>query len=320
MSHSTAGADRIDARGLAGVIACCALWGGNAVAVKFSVPALPPFGCAGLRFLLALPLLAWLCLRARRPLWVPRDQLWLLAVHAAFLVAQIGTFNYGTSRSLAGRASVLINVHPLIVAPLAWLILGERLGLRGIAGLLAAAAGVAVLLSGAFLGAGTAVAATAAGVTPEALHGDLVGDLIVFGSGLIFGVQTVVQKLTFPRIGPPTLLFGQAALAVPAFLLYSVLFEGVESYHFTRPAVWGLLYQGFAASALCYSLWFWLLRRYPAGRLATAAFLTPIFGIGLSTWLKGEPLGWPLLGGGGLVGLGIYLVATGKQPPAAAPG
>ncbi len=122
--------DRLGGLGLAGVIACCALWGGNAVAVKYSVPAIPAFGCAGLRYLLALPMLALVCRLAERPLWVERRWLGLLILHALFTVAQIGTFNWGTGRSLAGRASVFINVHPLIVAPLAALFLGEWLGAR----------------------------------------------------------------------------------------------------------------------------------------------------------------------------------------------
>ena len=52
-----------------------ALLGGNAVAVKSSVPALPAFGCAALRFAISLPVIAAVCrgsgqpLRVARPLW-----------------------------------------------------------------------------------------------------------------------------------------------------------------------------------------------------------------------------------------------------------
>ncbi|MEA2631830.1 MAG: hypothetical protein QOE66_2049, partial [Chloroflexota bacterium] len=45
---------RLDAPGVVGVVVCCLLWGGNAVAVKVAIPDLPPLGCAALRFLLAL--------------------------------------------------------------------------------------------------------------------------------------------------------------------------------------------------------------------------------------------------------------------------
>lgn len=282
---------------MAGAIVCCALWGGNAIAVKYSVPDLPPLGCAGLRFLIGLPIVALVCVAAGQRLSVARGNWPLLALHALMLVLQIGTFNLGTGMSLAGRASVLINIHPLVVAPLSWWLLGERLGPKGLVGLLAAAGGVSVLLAPALLhGSGQ--------------PGNLTGDLIVAFSGLLFGVQTIVQKLTFPRIAPASLLFQQSLIAVPLLGVLSWFLEGLQRFHFTSAATAGLLYQGIAASGLCYSLWFLLLKRYEASRLVTVAFLTPIFGLGLSRWLRGEPLTWPLVAGAGLVGLGIYLTAV----------
>ncbi len=175
------------------------------------------------------------------------------------------------------------------------------MGGRGVVGLLAAAGGVVVLLGRSFEAAG-----------PVSSPSEVVGDSVVLLSGVIFGVQTIVQKLTFPHISPLTLLFAQTSLAMPAFFAMSGLLEGFSTYHFTIPSVSGLLFQGLFASALCYSLWFALLTRYPAGRLATLAFLAPFFGVGLSVLLKGEPLTASLAAGGALVGLGIYLVASAK--------
>jgi drug/metabolite transporter (DMT)-like permease len=284
---------RLGPMGAAGVVLCCALWGGNAVAVKASVPDIPAFGCAALRFLISLPIVAVVCRKAGQSLWVRRELWWLLGVHALLTVLQIGTFNWGTSHSLAGRSSVFINVHPLVVAPLAWMFLGETMGTRGLLGLASAALGVVVLLSGSFRSGG-----------------GFLGDAVVLGSGMVFGAQTVAQKKTFPLIPPATLLFAQTVLSIPLFLAYSAAFEGFATYHFTPRAVRGVLYQGLAVSGICFTTWMILLRRYPASRLATVAFLTPLFGVGLGNLLRNEPLTWQLLGGGCLVGGGIYLVAS----------
>jgi drug/metabolite transporter (DMT)-like permease len=285
--------ERLGATGVAGAVLCCALWGGNAVAVKFSVPDLPPFGCAGLRFLISLPVIAVVCrglgqtLRISRPFWG------LVGMHAVLTVLQIGTYNWGTSHSLAGRASVFINVHPLVVAPLAWGLLGERLGIRALVGLGAAALGVLILLSSSLQ-----------------VGGSLAGDLVVLASGTIFGIQTIAQKKAFRRISPTSLLFAQTLLAIPLFFAYSAIVEGFETYRFTPEAVGGLLFQGLAVSGICFTTWMLLLKRYPAGRLATIAFLTPLFGVGLGHLTRGESLSWHLLAGGSLVGWGIYLVAS----------
>jgi drug/metabolite transporter (DMT)-like permease len=295
----------LDALGVAGTIACCALWGGNAVAVKFSVPDLPPLVCAGLRFVIGIPFIALVCLRSRQPLWVRPSHLGLAGVHAILTVVQIGSFNWGTNLSLAGRASVLINIHPLVVAPLAALYLHEHLGGRGRLGLISAALGVGLLLGSSYFGQGGLVGT------------GLLGDLAVVASGVIFGIQTIIQKKTFPLIPPTTLLLTQSILALPLFLVLSLVFEGVGSYRFRAHSVWGLVYQGVAALGVCYTLWFWLLRHYPVGHLATLAFLTPLFGIGFSRVFQGELLSWPLVCAAAGVGLGIYLVASDRS--AAAP-
>ncbi len=295
----------LDAAGVSVAVFCCVLWGGNSVATKFAIAdhALPPLGGAVLRFAASLPVVAWVCSRGGSGFGVPRRYWPLLALNAAMTAVQIATFNWGTSRSDAGRSSIFINVHPLVTAPLAWLVLGEHLGTRGVAGLLTAASGVAVILA-----------------RKVHLGSDLLGDLVVLASAIVFGVQTIVQKLTFPRIPPRTLVFAQSWLALLMVGLGSVLLEGFSGYHFTPASVGGVLYQGLVSSGICFSLWLILLSRYPAGRLATISFLTPFFGISLGSLMRGEPLTMPLLLGGGLVGLGIYLVASGRPTePSGAP-
>jgi len=300
--------DRLDALGVACTVVCCLLWGGNAVAVKFAVPDFPPLGCAAIRFAIGLPVVALVVrfsggsFRVARPLWG------LLLIHGFMTALQIATFNWGTSHSEAGRSSVFINIHPLVVAPLAWLMLGERLGVRGLAGLAAAVGGVVILLA-----------------EPLRKGGGLSGDLVVLGSGILFGFQTIAQKKTFPLIPPTTLLFAQSALATILSAIFSAIFEGPDAFHVTPSAIAGVLYQGLAVSGVCFALWMILLRRYPAGRLATVAFLTPLFGVGLGHITRGEALTVSLVMGGICVGLGIFLVASDRtvrraDPDLALPG
>ena len=285
------------------MVACCALWGGNAVAVKFASPAIPPLGVAACRFLFSVPILAAICWAAGQPVRVPFRHWRLLLGHGLISAVQIGSFNWGTSHSEAGRSSIFINIHPLIVAPLAWVVLGERMGRMGLAGLVSAAAGVALVLSSSFRGS----------------RGNLGGDMVVIASGAVFAIQTILQKLTFPTIPPATLLFNQTVVALPVMLAVSGLVEGFATYQFTVESVAAVVFQGVAVSGFCFSIWLLLLGRYPATQLATAAFLTPMFGVGLGLWLRHEPLTGPLVVGGLLVGLGILLTSTdraGHVPPA----
>ena len=284
---------RLDIAGVAGVTLCCMLWGGNAVAVRFAVPDLPPIGCAGLRFLIALPVVALACAASGQSLWPTRGHGRLLLLHALLSVAQIGTFNWGTGHSQAGRASVFINVHPLIVAPP---VLDRPARVDGRPGDRRPALG----------GGGGRRAA----LDRVRGRGGIAGDAVVLLSGSIFAVQTIAQKRTFPVIPPATLLFAQYVLAIPVFFAISALTEGLGTYRFTTRSTWGVLFQGFAVSGVCFTVWMALLRAYPANRIATLAFMTPLFGVGLGILLLGEAFRWQLIAAGVLVGLGIFLVAS----------
>ena len=89
-----------------------------------------------------------------------------------------------------------------------------------------------------------------------------------------------------------------------------------------RPGyVFGLLYLALAASVLCFSLYFPVVRKIGPGRAAYSSVLVPIIAMSLSTLF--EDYRWSLLAAaGGVLALGGMLLALGgrrRQLPAAAP-
>lgn len=274
------------------VVLCCALWGGNSVAVKFTVAHIPPIGCAGIRFLLSVVLIALWCRIEGTSLRLTREHVWPVVSNALLLFFQMAAFNWGTQHTHAGRASVFINVHPFVVAPLSWLLLREPIGWRGIVGLVLAGGGVAMLFD-------------QPGYTSGA---SLVGDLAVLVSGALIGVMMIYQKGLLRRMRPNHLLFWHLALSLPLFFGYSAMVEGIEEYQFNFESVSGLMYQSVLVSGFCFITWMSLLRRYPANQLAAFGFLTPFFGIGSAHLLLGEPMALSLVLGCILVGWGLYLV------------
>ncbi len=284
-------ASRLDLPAAALVVLCCALWGGNSVAVKFTVEHIPPIGCAGLRFLISLVVIVFWCRVDGTALRLERSHVMPAVWNALLLFLQMATFNWGTQQTHAGRASVFINIHPFLVAPVAWLVLNEPMGWRGVVGLLVAGAGVALLFE-----KGGADGAS------------LAGDLAVIASGLLIGATMLYQKSLLRRFRPNHLLFWQLALSLPLFGGYSLAFEGLSHYQFPTAALTGLAYQGLLVSGFCFIAWMSLLRRYPANQLAAFGFLTPFFGITAANMLRGEPLGLTLVGGCSLVAWGLYLV------------
>jgi drug/metabolite transporter (DMT)-like permease len=69
-----------------------------------------------------------------------------------------------------------------------------------------------------------------------------------------------------------------------------------------------LAYQAVWVACITYLAWFWLIRHYPASRLASFTFLTPLFGVFAGGLLLNESITNSLLLALVLVGMGIYLV------------
>lgn len=276
---------------------CSALWAGNTVAVKACVPAIPAFACAGLRFALALPIIWCVCRLSGEPIRVPRTAWGYLVASGVLNFVQIGTFTLGTSLTHAGRASVLINIHPLIVVPLSCWLLGEPFRWRLVVGAVVAVTGVGVMFYESLVG----------------VRELLVGDGIVFFSGVVLGFYVVLQKYWLRMIPRFTFLFWSIAFSVPLFGAVAVCIEP-RQYRVDPGVVAGLLYQVVVVSGLAFSLWMWLLSRYPASPLSVLGLCTPVFGVLFGHVLRGEPLTRWLVLGCALLVTGLYLVVKPPEP------
>jgi drug/metabolite transporter (DMT)-like permease len=81
----------------------------------------------------------------------------------------------------------------------------------------------------------------------------------------------------------------------------------------TRIAL-SFFYHGSLVAGLTFVAWTGLLRRHQVGHLSAFTFLTPIFGVGLSWLILGDPVTPSLLGGLILVAAGIAVVNRTPRP------
>src|SRR3989338_8648071 len=135
-----------------------ALWGGNPVAVKMGLADVPPLRLAWMRFVLGgltVLLYAWWT-RRLGALRVRRSEVWPLLSLGLLFAVQIGLMNIGISRTTAAHGSVLLNsyaVHTVVLAH--FLIPGDRMTPRKLAGVLVAYSGVIILFARSFTTPGT---------------------------------------------------------------------------------------------------------------------------------------------------------------------
>ncbi len=296
-------ASRLDALAVGVMLLLCALWGVQQVASKVALTqGMPPLMQALLRSMVAAPLLVgWLAFRQGRPglaaLFARDGTLWPGLLTAALFGLEFVLLFRGVQLTTASHAVVLLFSGAFFTAIGAHLLVpGERLGLVNVAGLVLAFLGVAATMAHGNDGGGS-----------------LLGDALVLGAAATWGLTTVVVKASPRLVAAPA----EKVLAYQLFGSIPILLVGAWAGSELRvPEATGLAWAsvGFQCvfiAFVSYLTWFWLVSRYPAGRLAAFSFLSPLLGV-LAAWLLlGEPLTPMLLTGLLCVGLGLRLVNQG---------
>lgn len=278
---------------LAVTVLLSALWGGNSVAVKAGLDDCPPLRLGYLRFLLGGLVVLGSALVRKRSLRVRRDEWVALAGLGTLFASQIAFMNLGQDRTSAGHAAVLMSAYPLWTAVFAhFLVPGDRLTARRLAGALVAYGGVLVVFRAGLSGGD--------GVT-------LLGDALLFVSALLLGARQIVLSRFSQRITIEKLLMAQALVGGLSFLLTSWLFESGPTRYTVNLAA-ALLYQGVLIAGFVFLVQTWLLKNYPPSRVTTVYLSQPIFGVLLSWLVLGESVGPELLVGAPLVLLGSFVV------------
>jgi len=283
----------VDARGGALALLLSVLWGANPVAIKIGLADAPPLRLAWMRFVVGgAVILAWAGLTGRlRGLRVERHEWRPLAVVGLLFTAQIATMNIGTALTTAAHSSVLLNLYAVHTVVLAhFLIPGDRLTVGRVAGVLVAYAGIVALFRSE-VGTGAPT---------------LLGDVLMFVSGLILGERTVYLAGAVHRLDAVKLLLTQAVIGIAVFLAGSALFEA-------RPTQWtaslaaSIVFQGAVIAGFNFVANLWLLERYRPSALATIFLTQPIFGVVAAAIFAGDRITADLVVASVAVAVGIGL-------------
>jgi hypothetical protein len=123
------------------------LWGGNPVAVKYSLLVFPPLWTAFFRFAIAIVCVAIWAKMSGVSIWPARHEWRPLALIGTLFTVQIAAMNIGFDLTTGSMGAVLIATNPIFAALFAHiLIAGDRLSAVKSIGLLVAFAGSALVL------------------------------------------------------------------------------------------------------------------------------------------------------------------------------
>lgn len=282
-------------------ILCAVLWGGLAVAVRFTQDGIPPLATAGLRFGIATILLAGTIVGQGASLAIDGRQFLAILPVGLLLFSQIGSYHYGQAYTSSAHGSVLIGSYPVFVALVAhFLLKGDRVSPGKLAGLLVAFGGLLAIVAGARPSAGKTTTAGDAAT--------LYGDGIILFSSVLIGVNTVMSKRALTLVAVPKLLFWSNVIATGLFFATSFAIERDVAWRFSPAVAWGLAYQAVVIAWICFLIWTALLRHHRASHIAVFGFAQPLCGMAFGIWLRGDPMTVSLALGGAAVAAGIVLV------------
>ncbi|MCU1752356.1 DMT family transporter [Pseudomonas sp. 6D_7.1_Bac1] len=286
------------------------IWGGTFVAGRFLADTLSPLFAASLRFLLAsLALLLFMAV-ARIPLLRPTFRQWLqLAVLGFFGIFFYNLcFFYGLHYINASRASLIVALNPAVIGLASWLLFKERLSRAKIVGIAMCVAG-----------AGVVIVSRNQPVFDGGTANAWMGDLLIFGCVLGWGVYSLFSRGLNQTLGPLhtvtySIVLGTLMLWATSAARGELSLEALSGLHAGQ--VLSLLYLGVLGSALAYIGYYDGIRKIGATRAGVFIALNPLTAVMLGALLLGEQLSLAMCLGGGVILLGIYLC---NKPLAPAP-
>ena len=262
---------------LALAITVTMVWGSNFVVVKYALDTIAPLTLATLRFTAVLIPLVFFVKR-------PAASWANLAAYGVLIGAgQFGALFVALRADVTpGLASLLMQSQLFFTIGLSRVLTGERVRWYQAAALVPAVAGLGVIL----------------------MHTD--GSITLLGLGLIltaslcWGGGNIVARAA-GQVDMLGYVVWASLFAIPPLLALTLVTEGwpimLSGIRAAGPATWAVVaWQAIGNTMFGYGVWGWLLARYPAATVSPLALLIPIFGMGSSALMLGEPLqDWKLL-------------------------
>jgi drug/metabolite transporter (DMT)-like permease len=280
------------------------LWGSVYLAIRLVIEDVAPFQAMAQRFLIAGLLLAGVVVLRRSPraLRVTRRELLTLVLTGVLL---LGLGN--GLQALAQVKGVPSGIAALIIACVpAWAVLvrfvtGDRPSAVTWLGVAVGFSGVVLLV---LLGRGTG------GAIP------IVGVVLCVGSSLAWTVGGFLQGvLRLPRDLLTVAAYQQLVAAVCSAALAAAMGERF-SIDYSARGWFALAYLVLACSIVAFLAFAWLLTHVPLSLTATHAYVNPVVAVFLGWLVLGEPIGLPVLVGGGVVVGAVVLIVLAERPRA----
>ena len=272
----------------------CLIFSTTWLAIRIGLDDFRPLGSAGLRFLVAFPILLAYAL-ARKLSWPRTARGWVipLGLTLSMFAVPYALIYFAEQTVPSGLTAVLFAVHAIFVALLAHFVLhDEPLTTARVTGILVGFAGVVLVFW-------------------ERMHGhrSWLGEAAILACAAIQAVSSVVVRRTQKDLHPVVLSCIGCGVGAVLLLGASLLFEGGPVIRLTAAGVGAILYLAILGTVIAFSLTIRLIHELGSNRVAMTVYVTPIAALLWGNLFRGETLGGRLLLGTALVVGGVWLAS-----------
>ena len=274
----------------------CVVWSSTWLAIKIGLRDLPPISFVAIRFLIAIIVLVAVAVGRTHLLPRRRNDYIVLAVTGVLMFAVNYTLLFWAELHVSsGLAAVLQASIPIFGMMFAhWMLPDEPLRLPKFAGAIIALGGVTVICARLLGFKG-----------PLAFWG---GMAVVVGAASA-AFANVLVKARSMQLAPAMLAAWQMIFGTVPLLLLGFAVDGNPArFHWTRSALFCLLYLAVIGSALTFLLLYWLLPRLTVAQLQSISLITPTGAVMLGWLLGGETFPPSSLLGAALVLVGVWMI------------
>jgi drug/metabolite transporter (DMT)-like permease len=261
------------------------VWGSTWMAIRVLVIAVPPMHSASLRFLLAsvilLPFIQFKKLR-----WPTGRGLRATLILSLTMIAVPSALTFWSEQRLSsGLTALIFGAMPLMTAILMPWMAGRSVPRAAWQAMIVGLGGMGLVLSGAI----------------STSLWQAVGALAVIAAVALYAGSSVYAKEALQGVHPFVSTAIQFFLGGIWLAVGSLLFERGRPSMWSTQAIVALIFLSIFASALSFTLYYWLLHHIEAYQLTSLQLVMPIIAISEGAVFMREAVPWTMIVGAGVV-------------------
>lgn len=272
------------------------IWGLAWVYMKLALDYMSALTFSALRFLIGTMALFILSI------FIKRNKLSFKNVLDLFILGLFQTgivfflVMYGLQFIGAGKAALLLYSMPVWSAVFSVVLLKEKISVRNIMGLVIGLFGLVIIL----------------GMDLIYIQNKdvLIGEIYIVIAAIAWGFANIyyrkhLKDIPIVQVSAYQMMFGTIGLFIAAFLI-----EGSINIKWTVESIYYLLFTGVFASAVAFSLWYYILKKVNTTTATVSMMLVPVLGLILSYFMTGEVLTVNIFVGALFILAGLYIIQT----------